>query len=874
MGSLTRSEDMVLLRLYFPKTAAHATMDELGKLGVFQIEDLNTETSMFQRAFSDEVKLCDEMLRKLRFLCKEIELDPALKRVLSNEMEPAYSAQAAHTGPLESKDLIALDQKLSQHEQTVREIQTNKQVLTFQQASMKELKAVLEVASGIISNAPVLETVSAYGALRTESSGTDEGGLYASEAPQRQVTERLLRPGSIQGQIGPGPAPVLLDYYTGVIETAKVPAFQRILFRSTRGNFHGRFVEIEEPLTDPETGIAKQKSVFVIFLTGAQIKDKVSRICSAFNATKYPVSNDPELQKQAYAECSSRIDDLQIVLDQTDRNTDDLLRFLARKMPAWTQAVLREKAVHHNLNMLNLDTSQKLLIAEGWCPAADVEKVNDALEIGRQRSRVDVSSVLEYRAMSGHVHPPTYFKLNKFTRVFQGIVESYGVASYKEMNPAIFATITFPFLFAVMFGDIGHGSIMALVAYMLVRMEPKMMGKKLDEMTEMIFDGRYIILLMGIFSIFTGAIYNEFFAIPLDIFGSRWKYTSLSTMACGIDNCAHPAAVLPPLKPYPFGFDPIWKSSQTALLFFNSYKMKLSIVLGVSQMVMGITCSYLNAAHMKEPLDIYYVFIPQMIFMNATFGYLVVLIFLKWSIDWNAPGAGPAPDLKGILIGMFMSPGNVPPELQLYPGQAIVQVVLLILALVAVPWMLLPKPLLLKRRHEQHSAKKYKLVSDNGFSEESALLGGKNGASGSAGSAKETSALAAAPEEHEEEFDFSEIFVGQMIHTIEFVLGAVSNTASYLRLWALSLAHAELSDVFLEKLLFMTIGTGSVVAIIIGFFLWLGSTIGVLMLMESLSAFLHTLRLHWVEFQNKFYNLHDSGSKFSPFTYETLEFST
>jgi vacuolar-type H+-ATPase subunit I/STV1 len=103
---------------------------------------------------------------------------------------------------------------------------------------------------------------------------------------------------------------------------------------------------------------------------------------------------------------------------------------------------------------------------------------------------------------------------------------------------------------------------------------------------------------------------------------------------------------------------------------------------------------------------------------------------------------------------------------QLYKGQGTVQAILVALAGISVPWMLVSKPLILYlRSQDEHHAP----LNDASDVENQAVAG-------------------ELPKAHKHEM--SEIVIHQMIHTIEFVLGTVSNTASYLRLWALSLAHA------------------------------------------------------------------------------------
>lgn len=309
-------------------------------------------------------------------------------------------------------------------------------------------------------------------------------------------------------------------------------------------------------------------------------------------------------------------------------------------------------------------------------------------------------------------------------------------------------------------------------------------------------------------------------------------------------------------------------------------------------MIFGILMRGLNNIYFRAWIDFFFEFLPMLIFMSLTFGYMMVLIFFKWATPWGDSDhpTHDAPSIITVFIKMALEPGSWPEGLgiPLYGDrdgdlQGSLQAYFLIIALLCAFLILIPKPLILLWKHKRathyhglgsHDPNERMMNKKLFPSELDHHLGihdhDEEHKDDSADNklldrAKTSSSHSLSHIPDEEHFDFGEVFVHQIIEAIEFVLGSISNTASYLRLWALSLAHSQLAKVFYENAIESFIESGSIIGLVIGFMLFANVTFGVLILMDQMECFLHALRLHWVEFQNKFYKA--DGHSFAPLSF-------
>lgn len=382
----------------------------------------------------------------------------------------------------------------------------------------------------------------------------------------------------------------------------------------------------------------------VVFQDISGTSDRVQKICDSFMGQRFDIpelgrvpsvveNTEKEVTKSRQL-LNTSVYQLKQYLYDINNNRDEQGNERASTLEIFAWFVAKEKAIYTALNMMKSRSST--YIGFLWAPIEKEHVIQETI------SFFGSTEFKQIKRGAGNNHiivPPTYFKVNDVTFVYQEITNTYGVPAYHEANPAVFAMVTFPFLFAVMFGDYGHGSLILLIGTFLVLFAEKLKGTPAEPILQL----RYLLFLMGFFSCYTGLLYNEWFAISADWFGSCFDTSTVcldtdpncnpSFLPVGCTN--YPAESCNMDCVYPFGVDPAWSLSPQLLTYTNNIKMKLSVIIGVIHMSIGICVKGSNSIYFGRMLDLIFEVFTGLIILLGLFGWMDLLIFSKWTYVMN-----------------------------------------------------------------------------------------------------------------------------------------------------------------------------------------------------------------------------------------------
>ena len=876
---------MVHKKIRIPRESATEIMRALGNLKVsVEFEDLTKDDIEAKKNFGEMIKRCEDIKKKIydyTRICYDFHLPFHYYKKYEEFHLDITSDMTQRDKKLGSTYFDLVENEIIENDKRINELVDSHSQIREDLVSLIEKKHVLLKAEELVRTNM---DFSNFSEAAPGENGVKQGlGSNLNFMAGVVNTENEMKMKRMIFRISRGRA--ITAYYPLEINNDEYLLTSTVRQRGMSLSSNGRLEKLSSMIQSKDVGtINTQKKIFTIIFTGSEenvLLQKLLKVCEVFQASRYPVPKNSEV-RNAIKQIEQEIADKKNLLVSIEKNLRDFCilsnAFGAKKGYKYSLYKLyfdQEKMIYTTLNKCIIRDT--FVDGQVWIPANSLGEITNLLQnIFRGHSENKTSAYLEDLNFEEDLKPPTLIQVNEFTASFQQVVDTYGIPRYREVNPGYFTIITFPFLFAVMFGDIGHGSVLFIFALYLCIFNKSIMKSK--SILSAMVPHRYFFVLMGFFALYCGLLYNDFLSIPVYFKSCYPVKINKNDKVEKDDKCK-----------YVFGLDPVWYITSNELAFVNSLKMKLSVIFGVFQMVIGIILKGINCIFEGDYVELIFVFFPQIILMLVLFGYMDFLIFVKWSTEYSPKKEVTvdnkkyfinantyAPDIKSYLMNIFLHFGDLPEKPKIYikdldqnktveyktdwellADRSTLEKIhfwILISALICMITMFLPKILInyYKSKNKQKKTimpdkKDNRIIDDDNQELNEELIDQKKDEQGPS---------------------FSDFFVASAIETIEFVLGTVSNTASYLRLWALSLAHSQLALVFFQK----TLGIASTEhswlnAIILTFIFPAFSSVTtiVLLFMDMMECFLHTLRLHWVEFQNKFYRA--DGYKFIPFSF-------
>ncbi len=249
----------------------------------------------FQRRYVSYIKRCDELERKLRYIRGEIgkfgldtEVPGGFQQFLAQSQGDAKEQRSG------AYVLEQLETKLEDHEGRLLELSSFGEKITREYNEKVEFQEVLQKVQRLFAT-------DGAAIMREEQVQTQAQQAAALHSRDRSSDSHDNARPLLNAEAGAGAAAAVdkdmrFSFLAGVVNEEDRGRFERMLFRATKGNVYTRFAEIDLPLVDPVTGELRKKDVFVIFYKSATIERKVTKICDAFAARRYPV---PDLDDAA-----------------------------------------------------------------------------------------------------------------------------------------------------------------------------------------------------------------------------------------------------------------------------------------------------------------------------------------------------------------------------------------------------------------------------------------------------------------------------------------------------------------------------------------------------------------------------------------------
>lgn len=198
-------------------------------------------------------------------------------------------------------------------------------------------------------------------------------------------------------------------------------------------------------------------------------------------------------------EISNKINELNEQILNKETEIDKIIENNKNKL---VSAIRRIETAYSNFDVRKLaavtrDSGVTFQVLCGWMTTKEAKKLHRETD-----NDVNVVCIVSDDVDDHKTKPPTKLKNFRFIKPFEMFVRMYGLPSYNEFDPTLFLTITYAFIFGIMFGDLGQGLCLVIGGAILYKV------KKMD------LAG--IVCAAGVFSCIFGALFGSFFGFEFE----------------------------------------------------------------------------------------------------------------------------------------------------------------------------------------------------------------------------------------------------------------------------------------------------------------------------------------------------------------------